>query len=201
MGRPEIKKILEIAKRGWKLIGTVILCLAAIAVICVLWYAYGELRAGYTRLQTNYGSLETNYGDLQIDYGKLKTDYGKLQSDYDGLLKEKGSLEAALAATQTELSQANKAYSPRYFNSVDELRGWIKSHYPTSFPEGALVDASLAMQREALADGYIWSVFIEPNTMAPMRYNIISCVVAGDFICYVSLTGAVEPFEKSFLMR
>ena len=201
---PGIMKVPEIMKRRWKLIGAAILCLvaiAAIAVIYVQWHGYGELRADYVKLQADYGALQTDYGNLQTTYGKLQTDYGKLQSDYDGLLGEKSSLEEALAATQAELSQVRKVYPPRYFKSLDELKGWVSSHYPASYPEGALIDASLALQREALADGYIWSVFIEPNTMAPMRYDIISCVVAGDGVCYVGLNGGIQYFERSFLER
>jgi len=201
MKMPEIMKILQTMKRRWKLIGVAILCLAAIAVICAQWHGYAELRADYLKLQTNYKNLQTDYGNLQTTYGKLQTDYEKLQADYNGLLEEKSSLETALAATQAELSQVKEGYSPRYFNSLDELRGWVGSHCPVSYPKGALLDASLALQRAALNDGYIWSVFIEPNRMAPMRYDIISCVIAGDFICYVTIDGNIEPYERNFLVR
>jgi len=201
MKMPEIMKILETMKRRWKLIGAVILCLAAITVIWVQWHGYGELRADYVELQTNYENLQTDYGNLPKTCGELQTDYEKLQADYGGLLQEKNSLETALAATQTELSQVKGVYPPRYFNSLDKLKGWVSSHCPVSYPKGTLLDASLALQRAALADGYIWSVFIEPNRMAPMRYDIISCVVAGDFICYVTIEGSIEYFEKNFLVR
>ena len=200
MKMPEMK-VPEIMKREWKLIGVAILCLAAIAVIFVQRHSYGELRTDYVELQTDYGNLQTDYGNLQTTYGKLQTDYEKLQADYGNLLQEKNSLETALEAAQTEPSQVKEVYSLRYFNSLDELKGWVGSHCPVSYTPGTLLDASLALQKSALADGYIWSVFIEPNTMAPMRYDIISCVVAGDFICYVKLNGDIEYFERSFLVR
>jgi hypothetical protein len=84
---------------------------------------------------------------------------------------------------------------------LDELKEWVGSHCPVSYTEGTLIDASLALQRAALSDGYIWSVFIEPNTAIPMHYDVMSCVVVDDGICYVQLNGNIQYFERSFLER
>jgi len=155
-------------KYKWLLTGSVVLCLAI-----VLLAGCGVSQADYDALQAENADLTTELAAAQSDLTSLQGDYNALNADY--------------AATQNELAEIEAVYPPRYFNNDDELEDWAAEAVPEV---GKYIDIwrqHLELQKMALADGYIWSVSFDRDTLA-----FISVVIADDSIYWVWNDGYME---------
>jgi len=112
--------------------------------------------------------------------GVSKSEYEALQSKYD-------ELNANYATVDAELAKIKEVYPTRYFNNYNELKDWVDKYCPIAYSPYNSLEKHLDLQQRALADGYIWSVYIEPDAV-----GIISCVVAGDSLYYVGLDGYIK---------
>lgn len=97
------------------------------------------------------------------------------------------STEAELASTEAELTEIEEVFPPRHFETYDALEDWVDEHTPIAYTAYNLFDKNSDLQEEALADGYIWSVYTESDLT-----GIISVAVAGDSVYYVWLDGYIE---------
>lgn len=107
-----------------------------------------------------------------------------------------------VATLQTELAVASedkevlalqlialeKLYPPRNFNDTDELLAWLEKKAP-EIPEGNSLQRHLALQKMALADGYVWSIWVDVYN--PEITFVGSHVVAGDTVYLVDTTNGV----------
>ena len=118
-------------------------------------------------------SIETLNGQLS----ELNLNIETLQADYDDVCCD-------LEDTATALADVEAVYPPRHFISLAELENWLTNHIHPSFTN--LVEAHLELQRQALADGYRWSVSTIPD--GGMLY-VGSQVIIGDSIYGVSVDG------------
>ncbi len=116
---------------------------------------------------------QTQFDTLLEEKASLGVELASLRVDYDELEVEKVALEG-------ELAEIKEVYPPRYFSDYNELDEWLESTIPQLSSYTDSWRKCLALQRLALADGFIWSVSYEVDTG-----YYVGLAIAGDSIYYV----------------
>ncbi len=135
----------------WLLIG-----LVGLGVVLVLLFVS---RSEYDALQADFEALQQQNESLNADYAELNSNY---------------------MAVNNELAEIKKVYPPRDFSSADELRDWLVSNDVSELAPAETIEQlysrGLAIQEDALRDGYIISV----NFEFPI-YIACVAIIDGDF--------------------
>ncbi|MEN8615116.1 hypothetical protein ABFB09_07530 [Dehalogenimonas sp. THU2] len=123
-------------------------------------------------------------------------------STIDALRDDVTTLNASLTAAENEntelrsqLSDLEDLYPPRHFASREALLAWLAVAVP-GLPEGNSLQRHLDLQELALAQGYIWSIWVDVSQ--PDITYVGSHVVAGDTVYLVDTTnGAILALHTS----
>jgi len=127
------------------------------------------------------------WSDTKADLADTKAELTDTKAELTDTEAELASIEVELADTEEELAQIEEVYPPRHFDTYTEFVDWVDEHTPVAYTVYTIFEGNLDLQEEALADGYIWSVYTEPDGT-----EIISVAVAGDSVYYVWLDGYME---------
>jgi hypothetical protein len=125
-------------------------------------------------------------GDKQVT--ELENQVATLQTELTAASADKEALASQLA-------ELEGVFPPRNFTDTDELLAWLETTVP-ALPEGNSLQRHLDLQKLALAEGYIWSIWVDVSN--PELTYVGSHVVAGDTIYLVDTTnGAILALHTS----
>ena len=129
--------------------------------------------------------LENTRQELLSVQAELVVSESKVCDLTSRLEESKADLEAKeyeLAAVQEELAEIKEVYPARDFSSSKELRDWLAANDVSEFSPSTvaekLYEKALQIQEDALADGLIISVDLDPGKQKDEWY--ISCVAVID---------------------
>jgi len=115
---------------------------------------------------------------------ELESDLTNLQTDYDTLKGANDKLSADYEAASEELAEMKEVYPPRDFSSLRELQDWLivndVSERPASTTAENLYSKALEIQADALQDGYIVSVDLDPGERPGEWFIACVTVIDGD---------------------
>jgi len=136
-----------------------------------------ELAASQSRVSELKNSLEESIADLEVT-------------------------EAELEAAKEELAKIEKVYPPRDFSSSTELRDWLAANTVSESPPTNIAETlymkGLEIQEDALKDGYIISVDLDPGKQKDEWY--ITCVAVIDGNLWAWGPESDEPIEVSSMI-
>ena len=127
------------------------------------------------------------WSETKAELASTEAELASTEAELASTEAELTSTEAELTSTEAELTGIKEVFPPRHFETYDALEDWVNEHTPIAYTAYNLFDKHLSLQEQALADGYIWSVYMESDGT-----GIISLAVAGDSVYYVWLDGYVE---------
>ena len=153
-------------------------------VVSQLDTAQNKLASTQLKVSDLTSDLEKSQNDLQSVKDILASTQSEISDLTSDLEKSQNDLELTqdeLDDTKDKLATIEKVYPPRQFSSSTELKEWLKTNdkSETPFRTGAegLYSLALALQEDALNDGYIISVDVDPGERANEWYVIcITCI-------------------------
>lgn len=132
-------------------------------------------------LQASEMSLESTKMELQASKTELesiKTELQASKTELESMASELQSVNIEYNSVKDEFEALEKVYPPREFSSSTELGNWLQANDISEKPDTATVEMwyarALELQEDALKDGYIISVDVDPGSQEGEWY--VSCV-------------------------
>jgi hypothetical protein len=128
--------------------------------------------------QSKVSELTSNLEKSQTELQSNKAELGSSQSKVSELISNLENNQTELDSAKEKLASIEKVYPPRQFSSSKELKEWLsindKSEKPFRVGAEGLYSLALELQEDALNDGYIISVDVDPAERVNQWY--ITCV-------------------------
>jgi len=149
--------------------------------------------------------LENTRQELFSVQAELVVSESKVSDLTSSLEEHKADLEAKeyeLAAVQEELAEIKEVYPPRDFSTSKELQDWLAANDVSEFSHSTVAEnlyaKALQIQEDALTDGLIISVDLDPGKQKDEWY--ISCVAVIDGELWAWGPESDEPTEVSSMI-
>jgi len=165
-------------RRRWFLIASFFLMMVLFAGGCgVSQDAYDAVVADLEKAQQELLSIKAELAASQSRASELKNSLEESIADLE-------VTEAELEAAKEELAKIGKVYPPRDFSSSTELRDWLAANdvsesSPSTIAE-TLYMKGLQIQEDALKDGYVISVDLDPGKQKDQWYITCVAIIDGD---------------------
>lgn len=161
------------------------------------------LIAGCGIPQDQYDMVLVDLEDAQRELLSVKTELAASQSKVSNLTSSLDRSKADLDAAKEKLVKLEEVYPPRDFSSSTELRDWLAangvSESQTTTIAESLYTKALQIQEDALRDGYIISVDLDPGKEQNEWY--ITCVTIIDGDLWAWGPESDEPLEVSSMIN
>ena len=183
-------------RKRWFLISSFLVLIALFA---------GGCGVSQDEYDTVVADLEKAQQELLVLKAELAASQSQVSDLTTSLEKGKANLEAIeteLKATKEKLTKMEKVYPPRDFSSSIELRDWlavndVSESSPSTIAE-TLYMKGLQIQEDALKDGYIISVDLDPGKQKDEWYITCVAVIDGDLWAWGPESD--EPIEVSSMI-
>lgn len=158
---------------------------------CLAGWFWNSTANKYNALAVSYASLQSENTNLKTQLSQSELNLAKLQADYDVLCSNYQSVNG-------ELEQIKVVYPPRYFNSYNELVGWMNALPTENKDWNGLSKRALLRQSLALKDGFIWNVGLRYDfTLNSVVF--VETVIAGNVAYNVENDGSLTPIFYYYL--
>ena len=169
----------------WVLIGVIISVLAIVLLAgCVSKSEYEALQTEFAALTQENASLKGENTSLKTELAGTQSDLTNVQAEHDALQAKHDELNANYEAASKELAEIKEVYPPRDFSSLKELQDWLLANEVSERPAATTAEnwysKALEIQEDALKDGYIVSVDVDPGEKAGEWYVACVTVIDGD---------------------
>jgi len=165
-------------RKQWFLIALSILLMTLLVVSC------GIPQDQYDTVVAERDSTQAELQSVKAEVQSVKTELATSQSKVLELTSNLEKGEAELEATKKELTDIKKVYPPRQFSSSSELVDWLRANDVSERPPvertEQLYAKGLDIQADALKDGFIISVNIEPGPEPGTSWIGCVTVINGD---------------------
>jgi FtsZ-binding cell division protein ZapB len=145
------------------------------------------LQSQADNLETENNTLESEKSTLETEKQILQDSFDQLNDQYDTLEAAKQSLQDQYDALNEELANIESVYPPRDFTSRTELENWLAQNTISERPDSTTaedwISNGLALQDDALADGYIINMDYDYNSDAE-TYMVYCTAVIDGFIWF-----------------
>lgn len=183
-------------RRRWFLIASFLLVMVLFAGGCgISQDAYDAVVADLEKAQHELLSVKAELAASQSRASDLKSSLEESMADLE-------VTEAELEAAREELAKIKKVYPPRDFSSSTELRDWLAANDVSESPPSTIAETlyakALQIQEDALKDGFIISVDLDPGKQKDEWYITCVAVVDGDLWAWGPESD--EPIEVSSMI-
>jgi myosin heavy subunit len=166
-------------KKEWFVIGIMFSLVPWLMMGCgISQESYDTVVAQLNTAQQETQSVKTQLEASQSKVSELTSNLEKSQDELQLAQTNLKSTQDELDSTEEKLASIEKVYPPRQFSSSTELKEWLKTNDKSEKPFRAGVEGlyslALELQEDALNDGYIISVDVDPTERANVWY--ITCV-------------------------
>ncbi|MFC2063339.1 hypothetical protein ACFLS8_05300 [Chloroflexota bacterium] len=132
--------------------------------------------------QDDYDKVTVDLEKAQQELFAVKAELSASQSIISDLMTSLEEAEVELDTPKGELNDIREVLPPQYFPSSMELRDWLAENAVSESPPTTVAETlytkGLQIQEDALKDGYIISVDLDPGKQEDEWY--ISCVAVID---------------------
>ncbi len=171
-------------KQNWFRRGFIGLCILSgllVATVGFLGYQWNNTASAKDNLQSSYNTLSA-------EKEGLITENISLYSQVNTLNSQNSQKSSQIINLTNQINQLNAKYPQKYFTSVTALKNWLNTAVNKVSWSLSGWDRSLALQKLALADGYIWNISYDDYTNTYI--NVV--FVEPEYIYYVWHDGDYE---------
>jgi len=166
-------------------------------LVLVILFASG---CGVSR--DEYDTVVVNLEKVQQELLSVKAELTASQSRNSDLMASQEEAEVELEALKGELDKIRELWPPQYFSSSTELRDWLVENVVSEFSPTTVAETlymkGLQIQEDALKDGYIISVDLDPGKQKDEWYITCVAVIDGDLWAWGPESD--EPIEASSMI-
>ncbi|MCK4788935.1 MAG: hypothetical protein KAV87_34660 [Desulfobacteraceae bacterium] len=134
--------------------------------------------------QNKYDAATADLEKAQQELLLIKAELAVSQSGISDLTASLEETEIELETLKGELDNIREVWPPQYFPSSMELRDWLAENVVSESPPTTIAETlymkGLQIQEDALKDGYIISVDLDPGKQEGDWYVACVTVINGD---------------------
>ena len=160
------------------------------------------LASGCGVSQDEYNTAAADLGKVQQELLFVKSELEASQSRISDLMASQEEAKVELETLKGELNNIGEVWPPQYFPSSMELRDWLAENVVSESPPTTVAETlymkGLQIQEDALKDGYVISVDLDPGKQKDEWYITCVAVIDGDLWAWGPESD--EPIEVSSMI-